>query len=64
MVDPKNVNNQVLEIKEGNGIAKESKRDYYYVDILINGTQITRLFPKDTEKTYFKSLLGSFVKMD
>jgi len=54
---------QVLTITEGNGIAKESKREYYYVDISINGLQITRLFPKDTERSYYKSLVGQYLKM-
>lgn len=60
----KAINDQMITIKEGTGLSKEAKREYYFVDIEINGVQITRLFPKDTEKTYFKTLLGSYLKMD
>lgn len=60
----KTLNDQMITIKEGTGTSKESKREYYFIDIEINGVQITRLFPKDTEKTYFKTLLGSYLKMD
>jgi len=63
MTEKQMATNQIIEIVEGDGIAKETKRPYYFVDININGLQITRLFPKDTERTYFKTLIGQYLKM-
>lgn len=63
MTDIKTVTDQILKIVEGEGTAKESGRKYYFVDILINDLQITRIFPKDTERSYFKSLIGQYLKM-
>lgn len=57
-------NEVVLTIVDGSGVAKESGRAYNFIDVLIGDTQITRLFPKDTEKLYFQSLLGSYKKIN
>jgi len=53
---------RILSISLEQGIAKESGRAYEYVSLKIDGTEINRIFIKQTEKTYFASLTGDYSK--
>jgi len=54
---------QVLNISFQKANAKESGREYEYVSINIDGTELTRIFIRQTEKTYYQSLLGDYQKI-
>jgi len=44
--------------------AKESGRPYEYVSVEVEGTELTRIFIKQTEKSYFQSLIGEYEKSE
>lgn len=53
---------QILTISFKKANAKETGREYEYVSIEIDGVEINRIFIKNTEKSYFSSLIGSYQK--
>lgn len=55
--------NQVLKIELLTGIAKVTGREYEYIKISLNGTELNRIFIKPTEKSYYSSLLGDYSKV-
>jgi len=52
----------MLKISFEKANAKASGREYEYVSISFNGTELTRIFIKQTEKQYFSTLLGIYEK--
>jgi len=52
----------MLNISLEKANAKATGREYEYVSISIDGIELTRIFIKQTEKSYYRALLGSYVK--
>jgi len=52
----------MLEISLEQANAKATGRLYEYVSIKVEGIELTRIFIKGTEKSYYESLLGSYKK--
>lgn len=50
----------LLQIVSAN--AKETGRPYQYVSIKIEDVELPRIYIKDTEKSYYASLIGEYEK--
>lgn len=50
---------QKLEIAQKNGTSKAGN-PYTYISVSIDGTEITRQFPKPTEQKFYEVLIGEY----
>ena len=52
----------MLQLKLDTNISKKTNKEYVYFDVIIDGVQLIRLFPKSTEIPFYATHVGDYQK--
>ena len=54
----------MLKISFEKALAKATGREYEYISISVDGLEINRIFFRQTERSYYESLVGDYERQD